>query len=118
MPLIKDSGMVHLAKSAANGLVAVVIFLMMVLMISLTWEYFYLTSSEGDAGYPFGWEAGGPAYATKADYLEHSRRLIAIMSVLLAVMVFGLVRSRPAFAWAGCLITVLLLFVQWAQSVA
>lgn len=70
------------------------------------YEYWMLSATPGDAGYPFGCEEAGPAYATKEDYLARGRWMIAIGGTMSIAMFYALWRKRMALLWGLTLLTI------------
>ncbi|MCC7501202.1 MAG: hypothetical protein IT229_01650 [Flavobacteriales bacterium] len=69
-------------------------------------EYNMLTSTDGDAGYPFGSEEAGPEFVTKEFYLARSRWLIAIGGTLGLAISYALWRKRMTLLWFLTLLTI------------
>lgn len=98
-----------------NLLAALAILVVVSMTGFLVHEYLTLRANPGDAGYPFGIEEAGPAYATKEVYLARSRWMIAIGATMSTAMVYALWRKRMALLWGLTLLTIfgaLFLFIQ------
>jgi len=98
-----------------NTLAALAILFVVFMTYAMVEEYLLLTSTDGDAGYPFGSEEAGPDHATKEIYLARSRWQIALGATLSLAMLYALWRKRMTLLWALTLLTLvgtLFLFLQ------
>ena len=91
---------------AQNKLAALLLFFVVIMTAFFIQEYLMLTSTDGDAGYPFGSEEAGPGYATKEIYMARSRWLIAIGATLSLTMVYALWRKCTTLLWVTTLTTI------------
>lgn len=90
-----------------NLLAALVLIIVVIMTVFFVREYMVLTSTPGDAGYPFGCEECGADYATKEIYLARSRWQIALGATLSLAMLYALWRKRMTLLWGLTLLTLL-----------
>jgi hypothetical protein len=99
-----------------NLLAALAVFFVVSMTGLLIYEYVMLSSTPGDAGYPFGSEEAGPDYATKESYLARSRWMIAIGGTLSLAMLYALWRKRMVLLWGLTLLTIFGAFFLFLQA--
>lgn len=90
-----------------NTLAALAILFVVFMTYAMVEEYILLTSTDGDAGYPFGCEECGADYATKEIYPARSRWQIALGATLSLAMLYALWRKRMTLLWGLTLLTLL-----------
>ncbi len=99
-----------------NLLAALAMLFVVSMTALLIYEYVMLSSTPGDAGYPFGSEEAGPDYASKEVYLARSRWMIALGSTLGLSMLYALWRKRMVLLWGLTLLTIFGAFFLFLQA--